>query len=317
MVNIKIIFRVFFLFCCLLSYAASAQEVNSSPDTIVESTSKAKLVIDIESEATSGIELKNTSNIDFDFERGTKSGEDRSIEDFYRSLAFSKIKHLYLSPNYRNLTKFYWKTNHLQESEDHHVDAFLLLTQCKSIKHFYNNDFQWKKIRNIGRRYIEKNKGNFPYKFKTVQQIKLGAYSFEQEGFKIIPQYAYNKSRRLRVTNNVFDAEDFCLPRSFEVGYLKEAPYNLVLSIASPFTLKNIPMSKKLSKTYLDYVNDNGLERSPYIVFYITPLLYKTLNFDINLSASYMAEYSGTLDYVEVYADSGLTRLLYREDRRK
>ena len=76
-------------------------------------------------------------------------------------------------------------------------------------------------------------------------------------------------------------------------------------------------MSKKLSKTYLDYVNDNGLERSPYIVFYITPLLYKTLNFDINLSASYMAEYSGTLDYVEVYADSGLTRLLYREDRRK
>ncbi len=302
----KKISLIFFLYC-LFTPSVYAQE------TLSDSKTK-PAEIDIEFEATSGINIEETSEIKFDF--STTPLVDLDGEAKYKYLPFREVKELYIEPSYRNLTMLYWKTGRLYETNQDHIDAFLFLTQCKKVKDFYYNDFKWERIRTLTEKYLEENKKHFSRKFKISQQLKLGVYDFEKKGFKIHNDYAHNNSKRFQVTNNSYKKEDFCFAKAFLREYLKDAPYNLILSVKDPFTFNLLPMSETFSELYLDYISGHYIKKVAYVVFYITLNLYKNTYYSGNLSGGYMIEYSGSIDYMEMYADKEETRLLYVKDYR-
>lgn len=308
MTTIRIIFGTLLILC--FNNIAYAQDTAEIPQAEAEE----EMTIDIEGEATSGIDIERevVSDTGFDFDKSLAQNH----EEHYKNLPFNALRPLYQDPNYRNVTMLYWKTGRLDAEKDDHVDAYLLLMQCKNVKKLYYNDFKWDQLRKVSRTYLKDNKEKFGRRFKFIQPLKLGAYDFKEEGFKVDASYLYKNAKRIRISNNQVNRGDFCVNAPFIRSYIKEAPYNIVLSIKNPFSFDMLPMPRELSEMYLQYINQKSMGKNAYLVFYVTLNLYKDTVFNINVSGQYMNEYSGQVDYIEVFADQERKRLLYSRDYR-
>ncbi|MGB1077085.1 MAG: hypothetical protein ACPG05_02165, partial [Bdellovibrionales bacterium] len=153
-------------------------------------------------------------------------------------------------------------------------------------------------------------------KFRFAQPLALGSYDLENEEFQINKKYAYNKSKRFLISNNARSRRDFCVLNNFTNKYISYAAYNVVMSSKRPFTLTKLPVSKRISKLYIDYVNQHGLSKTAKIVFYINLELFQGTKKEMDSKEKFVNEYTGKIDYVEVFADADETRLLYKLDLR-
>lgn len=273
--------------------------------------------INLEKEAIKGVSL------DGDGDGATRTGDvalkkskEMLQQEYYDSLPFQKIKALYSDSRYSDLTKLYWKMGLLDVDKDSDVYAYLLLTQCNRIKGVAHNDFKVRELTKAAREYLSKNKGRFNSKLFFMQAKKLANYNFASNAYNIERDFSYDNIRRLRITNNIFQYKDFCLEFPDVNEYVGRAPYNIVLSLPTSFSFSEVPMSPELSKTYLDYLKEEGRQKIVYTKFYASLNFHKNTVFDMNTSGGYLADFSGSIDYVEVFADREMRRLLYSYDYR-
>ena len=312
-INMIRIYRFVIVFLCLsMTTVSSFAQEGANTGTPPPQEENLPL-IDIEAEATAGIEIDATTITKPTF----KKRKVNVLDSAFQTLPFEKLKPLYMDPTYKNYTMLYWKKGILDETNNDHLDAYLFLLQCRKVKRHFYNDFTWNTIRNKTQEYLKKSKQKVGTRFKFVQPLALGDYDFETQGFHIAPRYSYNATTRLQMSNNYPNRNDFCFPRTTLFNsYTQYATYNVALSLQSPFSLRFLPLSEEISRHYLDYINENNLGKNAYLVFYVKVDLFTGTIYQRDIPGAFVNEFTGIVEYIEVYADEARTRLLYHKDFR-
>lgn len=234
-----------------------------------------------------------------------------------KTIKIDELRKDYQDTVYPKLLDLYWKNSRLSTQNVEHIDFYLKVKECDIVKQYYDDDFEWKKIREAMADHIKAYRKSLPDKFKFVQPLELGEYNFERVGFVIKPDYIYTNIKRMRVSGN--SAKDFeeCLklyPVKDYYEMVKVAPYNATVSLSQPFNFEFLPVEEDVAKLYLDYLKEISVapgSRPAYIVFYMTLQNYLRNDVNYNVDGSQTAEFKANIDFIEVYADRSLEYPLY------
>ncbi len=176
----------------------------------------------------------------------------------------------YLVPDVQNLSKLYWKKNTLDINNDTAIDNFLKINECKLYTDYYNDDFEWKRIRSAARGMLETNKDSFSDRFKFLLPVELGRYDSEKKGFPLENNSAFIDLRRVEMGGGN-NSRDVCGDR-LNIDFY---PRNIVLALSKPFNYDFVPVDEHIAQAFLirrkyeDYVLSNehrlqGFERIAY-----------------------------------------------------
>ena len=152
----------------------------------------------------------------------------------------------YVQSTVQNLSKLYWKTNALDINNDKVIDNFLMINECEIYQKFYDDDFEWLRVRKAGRAMIKENKDSFPDKFKMIIPIDLGRYDLEKKGFPLISDTAFVDLRRIEIGGNSI-REEIC-SKSAEIEYY---PRNLILLLSRPFSYDFVSIDEHIAQAYI------------------------------------------------------------------
>lgn len=153
---------------------------------------------------------------------------------------------IYVEPSLQNISKLYWKKNVLKEENDVAVDNFLRINECGIYEKFYEDDFEWQRIREAARDMISDNKEDFPYKFKMLIPIDLGRYDMLRKGFPLINKTAFKDLRRIEIGGNS-NAKPIC----GEDGVIDFYPRNLILILNKPFSYEFVELDEHVAQAYI------------------------------------------------------------------
>lgn len=152
----------------------------------------------------------------------------------------------YFTPSVQNLSKLYWNKNTLDLKNDIAVDNFLRINECELYTDFYNDDFEWTRVRNAAREMLSANKDSFPDKFKFLLPVELGRYDLEKKGFPLENNTAFVDLRRVEMGGGD-NSEDICGAKHSIDFY----PRNIVLALSSPFSFDFLPVDEHIAQAFL------------------------------------------------------------------
>lgn len=236
-------------------------------------------------------------------------------------LAFDENR--YVDPTYPNLAHLYWALSILDLNQNILIDNFMAITECNMYKSYYNNDIEWKEIREATRAYLRNNYKVFPTHFKITIPLFLGRYNAEEEYFEVDKDASIIDS--VRNIETVYNTKPLTcgISRNLE-GY----PKNLVLYLNRPFSLSRLPVEKELARLFLDEVSHKGAQkvlsssgrllgagdsvRTAYLQFMFRVHSYKG---NINtVGGQTKAVVYAQIDHIKVFADYEGEKLLYQKD---
>ena len=223
-----------FALCLLLSSQPYAQEV------IEEDDFTAGPEVDFETDETSPLPKTTGSKIrreDQDPNK-PKQAEMTVIEDEYAGM--------YSEPSLENISKLYWKKNVLKEENDDAIDNFLRINECEMYEKFFDDDFEWQRIRDAAREMLTDAKADFSYKFKMIVPIDLGRYDMLRKGFPLINKTAFKDLRRIEIGGNS-NGSEVC----GKEGIIDYYPRNLILILNKPFSYEFIELDEHIAQAYI------------------------------------------------------------------
>ncbi len=244
-------FLIVFAFSIIFTSLASAQDLDGSANGVEPSKSFiTPNSFSFESD-TETIESKtnDTSNQN---RFSTDEPDVTIIEDKYAGQ--------YFTPSVQNLSKLYWNKNTLDLNNDIAVDNFLKINECNLYTDFYNDDFEWTRIRDAARKMLSTSKSSFPDKFKFLLPVELGRYDLEKKGFPLENDTAFIDLRRVEMGGGD-NSEDICGSK-YTIDFY---PRNIVLALSSPFSFDFLPVDEHIAQAFLirrkydDFKVDNAL----------------------------------------------------------
>jgi hypothetical protein len=217
----------------------------------------------------------------------------------------------YVQPSYINLARSLWALNAHSLTNDLAVDDFLMISECGLYKRFYNNEFEWKKIREATRDYLSKNKNTFPRHFEYIQPLMLDRYDFSLKGFRLMPGSVFVSSDRLEMAKNL-KSEVACKGMSY--GYIDGYPSDMMIILKQPFKLDFVRVNEDLAQEYLKIISEREIRlnegRPAYIRFRVRFDRYLG---DNEVGQHEYAIFGGVLETIEVFADRDLMFKLYEQ----
>ena len=237
----------------------------------------------------------------------------------------SQKTHIYQGPTIAKLSQLYWALGKFKLTDDTAVDNYLRINECDIYKDYHHNEFEWKNIRESGRKFLADNKKKFSLRFEYIQPLRFAEYNMEKKEFNIWDKYIVDGARSFEVlskdsTDGSCGSGDRDIP-----GY----PRGLNIELSRPFTLKAIPISEDLARKYIltksDYFKSLKPEqqtqyamysaRDAYVVMQVKVFAY---NEDFKTRENYLlSKVLAVLESYEVYADRDLTQLIYSENTNK
>jgi hypothetical protein len=152
----------------------------------------------------------------------------------------------YKQPTVANLSKLYWKKDALDLADNTAIDNFLLINECKIYKEFYEDDFEWLRVRKAARKMISENKDSFTDKYQIILPIDLGRYDMDGKGFPLINDTAFMDLRRIEIGGNSSNAE-ICGNNDTIKGY----PRNVILVLSKPFQFDFLQLDEHIAQAYI------------------------------------------------------------------
>ncbi len=213
-----------------------------------------------------------------------------------------------------NLSKLYWNLGVFDSGDDRAVDNFMLINECKIYQNNVNNDFEWKKIRESAKKFLNSNRKSFPTKFEFVLPVELGTYDEVRKGFPIVDIYAYNNVRRFEIWGNSLDRE-LC----GRIGEVKDYPRNLMLIMEQAFTYNFVPVDEHVAQAFLVRKQNEVLELDTDIrQSRYKRVAYVRLRVDFHeylgsirgRNGSILAILEGKLDGIDLFEDANSVLLL-------
>ncbi len=226
----------------------------------------------------------------------------KPIEDAYKEISFNA------------LSKAYWTIGKFDVNDNDAIDNYLLINECEMFKQFYQNDFEWNKIREATRGYIKKNMNKFPTTFEILMPLDLDRYDVDKKEFIIKEHSRVEGLRRLDFSNN--PQKETC----GRPGDVPNYPKNIILILNRPFSMEKVPVRPEIAEMYLDELRRKyehlsvrlqaeQYERKAYLRLKVRVSKYKdTVK---NIGGELRATVFGRIEGVEVYADSMKIRPMY------
>jgi hypothetical protein len=152
----------------------------------------------------------------------------------------------YISPTVQNFSRLYWNKDALSLSSDTAIDNFLLINECAMYERFFEDDFEWLRVREAARQMIEDKKDGFSSKFKMVIPIDLGRYDMQRKGFPLINNTAFLDLRRVEIGGN-FGGADICGNNRIIEGY----PRNAILILSKPFSYSFVELDEHVAQALI------------------------------------------------------------------
>ena len=218
---------------------------------------------------------------------------------------------IYEAPTMKNISQLYWALNKFDIAQDESIDNFLLINECDLYKDYYQNEFEWRKIRKSARDFLTENKSTFGVHFELFQPLRIAEYDFEKETFDFYEPYKIEAARQFEV-----------LPLDFYelicgVGFGREIPgypRGLHVEVNRPFTLDEIYVPKEIAQAFIETkqnkVQKAGIipktkediydTRDAYILMKLRVFGYKD---DVRTEEYKLSKVLGVLEGYEIYGD--------------
>ena len=152
----------------------------------------------------------------------------------------------YLVPSVENLSKLYWKKNTLDIENNEAVDNFLKINECEIYEEYYEDDFEWKRVRDAAKKMLNQNKADFPDKFKFILPVDLGRYDLEKKGFPLVSETAFVDLRRVEMGGGD-NQKDIC-GTTLDIDYY---PRNIVLALSNPFNFDFLQIDEHVAQAFI------------------------------------------------------------------
>lgn len=206
------------------------------------------------------------SNITFDtdaqYKSKLKEGEEITgnkpevAPDAEVTILEDKYTKQYIQPTVENISKLYWKKDVLDTSNDLAIDNFLLINECDLYQKFYDDDFEWLRIRDAAREMLKENKDSFSHQFKMLIPVDLGRYDMKRRGFPLINNTAFQDLRRVEIGGNSNLAK-ICE----KSGLIEHYPKNLILILNKPFSYDFVNLDEHIAQAYIIRQKYNEIDR--------------------------------------------------------
>ncbi len=232
------------------------------------------------------------------------------------------VQEIYEAPNMAGFAQLYWAMGKMDVTNDVHIDNYLAITQCDLFRDYYHNDFEWRKIREATRTFLNNSKESFPLRYEFVQPILLGEYDFERRGFHVLREYKVQDMRRFEVRAE--DAGDTICGLSDKLeGY----PSAIILEFSRSLTLDFVAMEPEQAERFIakkaEILKDPNIAknfkkkedyyslRDTYLIMKVKFFTYKE---DVKEDGREYATMIAALEGVELYSSYDRKELLYSEN---
>lgn len=270
-----LILPVFFLFAVVVIQPVAAQENKQQEEGTLPQDSQAANI----AEAEKTVSKQSDNNFTKEFEKGPP----KPVRQY-----------IYEEPNLENFAFLHWAMNIVDDKTDENIDIFLKLTECQLYQNYNSDEFEWAKIREATKEYIQKNKLDFPSRFELVIPLKMGDYDTERSFFELQEESKIKGVRMFEIVAKDANKRTYCLDGSRYIGNYYRS---FVLEMSRPFTLNIVPVEAKAAKELIESTNkiymdimkqapdsakvfnkDKLLDmRNAYLVMYIKAFAYKGL----------------------------------------
>jgi len=229
----------------------------------------------------------------------------------------------------KNLSQLYWALGRLNSEKDQHIDDYLMINECDLFKDYTFNEFEWLKIRELGRTQIQERmqERNFPVRFEFVQELKLYKYDFKEQGFIVTPDFSVSGIRRFEI---------FATDSKEKVCGIDDLPGNspyykgIMLELNRPVQFDLLPMSSTDAEKYLKektvLFKKLPLEKRKKSNIYNFRNIYLVIkvqffaNAGDHVSAKDGARFAkalAILESIEIFDDYDRTKLLHKQDYKR
>lgn len=221
------------------------------------------------------------------------------------------VETTYTQMTYENLYKLAWSYDAYSTGDEDALNTYLIITECNLYNKFFQNEFEWEKIKIATREYISANKNKVPRYYEYVQPMFLGRYDYSLQGFPILESKDFKGQKNLQFAN--YDAGDTSCGR-FSLSNTTY-PSTGVVTISSPLNLPFIRVPLNLAEKYIEWRSKqkdlDETKRQAFIRYRIRIDGYDGIKqFSAGLSAF---GYHGKLMRLDVFADKDLMLPLYNQ----
>jgi len=207
---------------------------------------------------------------------------------------------LYFKTTADNILKAFWRMKNVDTDNDENIDQFLLVNECSLYTQFFEDEFEWNKIRAATKKYIKANINSFPQRFEIVQPITLDRYNELTKSFDIVEKDQIIGVTKMEVSWND-PRRSPCLEGRFKY---REFPINAILNLSRPLDYTHVPVTKEMVKEYSQYLKENGVNvtngRPAFIRYRFK--VEQSIGITVADTSSY-ANFYGTLESFTVFGD--------------
>lgn len=220
----------------------------------------------------------------------------------------------YVLPTVANLSQLYWEKGALDLENDAYIDNYLLINECDIYKQFYNDEFEWARIRKATRMMLQSQSDEFSDQFQIMMPIDLGRYDMKRKGFPLINNTSFLDLRRIEIGGNSLNA-DICGNKGNIDGY----PRNLILVLSKPFNFDFVELDEHIAQAYIirqkyepakmpGHLKDKNFNRLAFARIRMKMDKYQG---ETNTRGQHkLAIMFGRLEGIDIFEDDGQKRLL-------
>lgn len=235
---------------------------------------------------------------------------DKDLGALLPDSADKQIGPVYLQMTYPNLFRLAWAMGAYKTSDKEALDSYLKVTECTLYKKFFNNEFEWEKIRKAATIYLDTYGKQVSMYYEYIQPLLLGRYDDSLQGFPLERAADYISLKTLQVAN--------FKPGETTCGLLPVDPYKYpagaAVNIISPLSLTFVRVPKNIAEEYIAWRAKQGLtnadKRQAYIKYRVR---IDGLNGKQKVAGGNSFIFSGRLMQVDVFADKEMLMPIYNQ----
>jgi len=220
------------------------------------------------------------------------------------------VEHTYTQMTYANLYKLAWSYDAYSVDNVEALNTYLMISECTLYKKFFQNEFEWEKVKIATKDFLKNNKDTVPRYYEYVQPIFMGRYDYALQGFPLVKAEDFKGQKNLQFAN-FRNGETDCGKYSFNFN---NYPSTGVLSLSSPLNLSFIRVPLKLAQKYIEWRNKQGNyddeKRQAYIRYRIRVDAYEGMKAFTGMKSF---NFKGKLMRIDVFADEEMLLPLYNQ----
>jgi hypothetical protein len=237
----------------------------------------------------------------------------------------SSDAYIYEQATMANLSQMYWALSKLDIENDEHVDNFMMINECDIYKDYYQDEFEWRNVREGGREYIKNSLKSFPLRFEFLKEIQLDNYDIETETFHLMPSDQMDGIRRFKM--KAVDGNGYICGTTHRIPHYSRS---IAVEFSRPFSLFDFSMSEDKAKAYIIQKTDEirkENERTSINRWSLTNNRYVYLAMKVKIFASgddtftpegqLIPSFRAILEGIDIYADKDRKQILYSKAYRK